>query len=191
LGHDLLESYLGYTQDHLRLVSELLDEPDHALWDDARTPEREARDDILLRALLDANEWLGRRFGSVPHEWFWNRLHTVTFDHPIGEVKPLDRIFNRTLEANGDRTTVNAIGFTYSEGYAANNVPSYRQIVDVGAWENSRMLHTTGQSGQPFHPHFDDMLDEWQRVELAPVYWTDEQTTDASQGRILRLEPTP
>jgi penicillin amidase len=191
LGDDLLESYLGYTQDHLLLVSELLDEPDHALWDDTRTPEQERRDDILLRALLDANEWLGRRFGSVPHEWFWNRLHTVTFDHPIGEVEPLDRIFNRTLEASGDRTTVNAIGFTYSEGYEANNVPSYRQIVDVGAWENSRMLHTTGQSGHPFHPHFDDMLDEWQHVELGPMYWTDEQTTNASQGRTLRLEPAP
>lgn len=195
LGDTLLEDYLAYTSDHLMLLSQLLDEPDHALWDDTRTAGREDRDDILLRALNDAHHWLGRRYGSVPHEWFWNRLHPVTFGHPLGDfqlgsLRPLEPVFNRTRLVGGDRTTVNALGFTYGDSYATNNVPSYRQIVDVGAWENSRMLHTTGQSGQPFHPHFDDMLDRWQSVNLAPMLWTDEQTTAASQGRTLRLEPS-
>lgn len=196
LSDELLEDYLTYTADHFMLLSELLDEPEHALWDDTRTAQIETRDDILLRALNDTHHWLGRRYGSVPHEWFWNRLHPVTFDHPLaafslGPLRPLEPIFNRTRLVGGDRTTVNALGFTYGDSYATNNVPSYRQIVDVGAWEGSRMLHTTGQSGHPFHPHFDDMLDPWQRADLAPMLWTDAQTTAASQGRTLRLEPAP
>ncbi len=89
----------------------------------------------------------------------------------------------------GDRTTVNAIGFSYGDGYETNNVPSYRQIIDVGGWEGSRMLHTTGQSGHAFHPHYDDMIPGWVAADLAPMWWSDEQTANASAGRVLQLLP--
>ena len=189
IGRDLLEMYLSDYDNHTRLLSQLLEEPTHALWDDIRTAQQEKRDEILLRALEKMSDWLGRRFGDVPHEWFWKRLHRATFDHPLGAIKPLDRIFNRTVESNGDGSTVNATPFSYASDYNAMYIPSYRQIIDVGAWQHSRMLHTTGQSGQPFHPHYDDMIDPWQRVELWPMWWSDEQTKAASEGRVLKLVP--
>lgn len=189
-GQELMEEYLRYAADHVWLVERLLDEPGHPLWDDTRTSATESRDEILQRALLAMSDWMGRRFGDVPHEWAWGRLHTATFDHPLGAQPPLDRIFNRTLTGvSGDRTTVNATGFSDYESLAVSNIPSYRQVVEVGNWENSRMLHTTGQSGQPFHPHYDDMLQRWLHVELAPMLWSDAQSAAASQGRVLTLQP--
>jgi penicillin G amidase len=191
-GRALLEDYLGQNHKHLSLVSRLAEEPDHPLWNDTRTPERETRDDILHRALLEMADWLGRRYGDVPHEWFWDNLHYAPFDHPLGSVRVLEPLFNRRVASiGGDRTTVNANGFSYGgESYAADNVPSYRQVIDVGEWQNSRMLHTTGQSGQPFHRHYDDMLGRWQRVDLHPMLWTEQQTTEAGRGRTLILQPT-
>ncbi|MGB0386959.1 MAG: penicillin acylase family protein, partial [Ardenticatenaceae bacterium] len=208
MGSQLLDEYLSYYDDHTVLLSQLLDEPTHPLWDDIRTPQQESRDDILLRALEEMTDWLGRRFGDVPHEWFWKRLHTVTFEHPIARSfahrgrdasSPILStnlnanytyyIFNRVTDTGGDGSTVNATAFSYAHDYAATSIPTYRQIVDVGVWENSRMLHTTGQSGQPFHPHYDDMIDSWRRADLSPMLWTQEQTHTASEERVLKLLP--
>ncbi|MDQ4077386.1 MAG: penicillin acylase family protein [Chloroflexota bacterium] len=188
VGAKLLEAYLNLPQDHLPLTLSLLDLPEHTLWDDTRTPQRETRDDILRRALYEMSEWLGRRYGDVPHEWFWHRPHTLTFDHPLGGSSAfLAHIFNRHAEMGGDHTTVYTAGFAYGNGYTVNSVPSYYQIVEAGAWENSRMLHSTGQSGHPFHPHYDDMIPPWLAVDLAPMLWSDMQTRDASEGRVLQL----
>ena len=167
MGSQLLHEYLSYYDDHTMLLAQLFDEPTHPLWDDIRTPQQESRDDILLRALEEMTDWLGRRFGDVPHEWFWKRLHTVTFEHPIGTSRDAcstlsksigacftNYMFNRVTDTGGYGSTVNATAFSYAHDYAATSIPSYRQIVDVGVWENSRMLHTTGQSGQPFRPLF-------------------------------------
>lgn len=189
VGAELVEQYLVYHSDHLRLVSELVEQPDHPLWDDTRTPDREDRDDILLRALQQTTDWLGRRFGDVPHEWFWDRLHVASFAHPLGVRPPLDRLFNRRVGLGGDSTTVNATAFSYPSGFAPTSIPSYRQVLDVGDWDNSRMIHPTGQSGQPFHPHYADMLAPWQRGELWPLPWSDDATAKASAGRVLRLVP--
>ncbi|MCB0078247.1 MAG: penicillin acylase family protein [Anaerolineales bacterium] len=186
----LLDDYLGYYQDHARLLLSLMERPNDPLWDDGGTTEVEDRDAILRRAWLETTDWLGRQFGDVPHEWFWKRLHPLTFGHPMGSVDALAPLLNRTVAVGGDRSTPNANGFTYgADGFVVDNTPSLRFIADVGGWEKSQILHTTGQSGQPFHPHYDDMIAPWSRVELAPLGWSDAQTQAAAQGRTLRLRP--
>jgi penicillin amidase len=34
-------------------------------------------------------------------------------------------------------------------------------VVDLGDVEASRFVHTTGQSGHPFHPNYDSMIEMW------------------------------
>lgn len=36
--------------------------------------------------------------------------------------------------------------------------PSYRQIIDVSDWENSKFVIPMGQSGNLFSSHFEDYL---------------------------------
>jgi penicillin amidase len=68
------------------------------------------------------------------------------------------------------------------------SLASQRQIVDVGEWDNSRFQHTTGQSGQPFHKHYDDMIGPWQKVEHHPMLFEKDKVR-ANMEAVLVLEP--
>ena len=66
-------------------VLALLDRPEHALWDDLRTPGTiETRDDIFTHALTAAIADLTRATGSPElSRWQWGPLHTVRFKSVI------------------------------------------------------------------------------------------------------------
>ena len=68
------------------------------------------------------------------------------------------------------------------------SLASQRQIVDVGEWRDSRSQHTTGQSGQPLHKHYDDMIKSWQEVQHHPMLYEKEDIV-ANQEGLLVLEP--
>jgi acyl-homoserine lactone acylase PvdQ len=68
--------------------------------------------DILAGALSDAMHYLEGHVGRDMHEWEWGRLHRASFNHPLGAVKPLDKIFNRgPFPYGGDTSTVWQAGF--------------------------------------------------------------------------------
>ncbi len=48
-------------------------------------------------------------------------------------------------------------------------LPSWRQVVDLGNLEASVGVHTTGQSGNPTSPHWNDQVDLWARGEHHPL----------------------
>jgi penicillin amidase len=192
LGEELLGDYLGiWTWPHIAL-EEMIQEQNNPWFDDVTTPERETRDDIVLRSFADALDYLGNRFGDVPHAWKWGRLHGITFVHqPLGEsgIAVLEKIFNRgPVEVGGSAFTVDAASFDPEEPYATTRGVSQRLIVDLSDWDNSLSTHTTGQSGLPFHRHYDDMISLWQRVEYHPLLWSKEAVEQHQEGLLL-LEP--
>ena len=192
LGDELLTEYLtGWTWHHLAL-EEMIQERENPWFDDTTTPEKETRDDIVLRSFADALDYLGNRFGDVPHAWEWGRLHGVTFVHqPLGEsgIAPLEMIFSRgPVEIGGSADTVNAASFDPEKPYATTDGVSQRLIVDLSDFDNSLSTHTTGQSGLPFHKHYDDMIHPWQAVEYHPLHWSREMVEQNQEG-LLVLEP--
>jgi len=201
LGEELFADYLGARTWHRIALERLMEEPDSPWFDDATTPEREKRDDIVRRSFAEACDLLGKRFGDTPHEWAWGRLHAVTFDHPLGVVKPLNLIFNRgPLPARGSGFTVNAASFDYSafaeglkpaeigEIFAVQSGVSQRLIVDLSDFSNSLSIHTTGQVGVLFHKHYGDMISSWQEVKYHPLLWERDEIEDNREG-LLILEP--
>jgi penicillin amidase len=48
-------------------------------------------------------------------------------------------------------------------------------------------MHTTGQSGHPFHPHYDDMIDPWRNIDYHPMLWQ-RQDVEADAEETLILE---
>ncbi len=197
---ELGDELFARTPHHLALEA-MIEEPDSPWFDDVTTPERENRDDIVRRSFAEACDLLGKRFGDVPHEWAWGRLHTVTFDHPLGAVKPLNLIFNRgPIAARGSGFTVNAAGFDYSafaedlkpaeigEVFSVQSGVSQRLIVDLSDFSNSLSIHTTGQVGIPFHKHYGDMIPSWQGVKYHPLLWEKDDIEENREG-LLILEP--
>ena len=104
--------------------------------------------------------------------WRWGQLHQVRWDHPLGRVKPLDRVFCRgPFPIGGDADTPCQTALAPG-GYAATEwIPSYRQIVDLGDLSNSRSIHSTGQSGLPGSPHYDDFIRPWIEGRYHPMLY--------------------
>jgi penicillin amidase len=189
LGDKLLDKAMGPAQVAL---PGLLEQPDSPWFDDKRTPEVERRDDILEMALADALEELRDNLGSNMNRWRWGDLHRATFENQsLGQsgIAPIEAIFNRgPVEVDGTVATVNNTGYDLSEPYDEATVSSYRQIIDLGDFTRSVSVHTTGQSGHPFHPHYDDMIDLWRNVQYHPMLWTRSQV-EASAAEWLVLTP--
>jgi penicillin amidase len=174
------------------MMIELMADPGNPWFDDVNTPEVETRDDILRRGLSDALDWLSEQYGEDPQGWEWGRLHTLTFVHnPIGQsgIAPLERIFNaKTIGARGDPFSVNEAAFRWDRPFSVIHSVAQRMIVDLGDLDNSLAIHTTGQSGQTFHPHREDFVSMWQNVEYHPMPFT-RQAVEANAKTVLTLIP--
>ncbi len=155
---------------------------------DQRSPFQswtELKQASLSQAVLELRAMLGDDMDL----WHWGRLHTVSFDHPLGQIKPLDRLFCRgpyPIGGDGDTPCQTALG---AGSYRATEwVPSYRQIVDLGNFANSRSIHTTGQSGHPGSPHFDDFIPLWREGHYHPMRFDRREILDCL-AHMLVLRP--
>jgi penicillin amidase len=190
LGEDIMSRALGSL---MVALPAMLENPEAVWFDDVATPEvRESRDEILLQALSGAVEDLTDTLGKNMGNWRWGDLHTATFENgSLGQsgIWPIERIFNRgPFEVDGSIATVNNTGYNPSEPFSVVVVPSYRQIIDVQDLSRSVSMHTTGQSGHPFHPHYNDMIDSWRNIQYHPMLWNREDVVAASTSH-LTLTP--
>jgi penicillin amidase len=178
---------------YFEIMRKLVNQPDSAWWDDQNTPEkRENRDEIFQRAFAEAVRELQKTLGKDPLAWRWGDLHTATFRHAtFGQsgIAPLEALFNRgPFPTGGGASIVNATGWQTSLGYFVISVPSMRMIIDLSDLNNSLSVHTTGQSGHAFHPHYIDMADLWRTVQHYPMWW-EEQSVQQNREGLLQLTP--
>jgi penicillin amidase len=170
----------------------LIAEPDNAWWDDVTTPGVERRDDILRRSFAEGIAYLTTRLGE---EWTWGRLHTSTFNNRVfGSTAwpaPIRALFNRGPFATaGGASIVNATGYNINrdDPFAVTSVPSMRLIVDFSDFDNTRVIHTTGQSGHPYHAHYIDYADKWRKIEYNTLPFT-RAAVEAARVETLTLAP--
>ena len=202
LGQELAEAYIGtgfhptlaptngFMGRAVTVLLRLLENETSPWYTDTGTGRERTRDEVLLLALARTVEELSAALGDDVSQWLWGRLHEATFAHPMGQVKPLDQVFNRgPFPIGGDTDTVCQAAFVPGKPYAPTAwVASYRQIVDLSNWDRSQAIHTNGQSGQPGSAHYDDMIESWLTGKYHPMLWTREQVEREAEGR-LRLEP--
>jgi penicillin amidase len=140
------------------LADVILDRPGSPLWNGKGGP-REA----VERCLVSAMAVLEKRLGNNRRLWRWGRLHRYAFRHPGATSALLERLINPdALEAPGDCNTVNVAWCRTGRGsFDVTVIPSLRMIVPLADPDGMRIIGPLGQSGQPGHPHYDDMLTEW------------------------------
>jgi penicillin G amidase len=192
LGEEIVQELLTGGSHNRYWARWALAQPDLAWWDDLRTPQRETRDDIVRRAFEQAVAELRGRLGPDPRAWAWGKVHTATFVHgTLGQsgIGPVEAIFNRgPYPAPGTSAAVNNTGFNVQKGFAVRSLPSLRFIASTASWSDSRFIHTTGQSGQPYHPHYDDFIPLWLKGEYHPMLWSREEVERNAEG-VLILQP--
>jgi penicillin amidase len=162
-------------------------------WDDKTTSDVvETRDDVLKTSFAEGVAELEEIFGNDPTEWNWGEMHASIFrNSTLGEsgVGLIEDLFNRgPFPTGGGESIVNATGWSVRDGYETNWLPSMRMIVDLDDLNNSVTVHTTGQSGHAYHPHYADMAEIWANLEYYPMLWDERAVVQNAEGHLV-LQP--
>ena len=150
----------------------VLEEGDANPWvDDVRTPARETLTELEEASLL----WALNRVGSST----WGELHSEQHLHPLGASALLNRLLGLNIgpypSAGGPNTVSPDDYGDWLDLDLAGPEPPW-----VGEYGPSERFGTeltpegprgyalipTGQSGNPFSDHYDDMLPRWLDAEL-------------------------
>ncbi len=126
------------------------------------------------------------------NEWTWGNIHTATFvSAPLGQsgVSLIESMVNRgPFPADGGQNIVNAMSWNWDNPAQVNWHPSMRMIVDMSDLDASQSIHPTGQSGHPYHKHYDDMFDLFLNGQYHPMLWSRE-AVEAAAAEVLILQP--
>lgn len=162
MGDDVFHDFLFFGAIPYRVTAQLLASDTSAWFDDIRTKRLETKHDILRKSLEDALRDLGEQMGTEMKNWRWGTLHTVTFRHPFGSRKPLDKVFNiGPFSIGGGGTTINKSEYKFTSPFSVSVGASMRQIVDLAEPDEAYVVITSGESGQPLNRHYDDQTSLW------------------------------
>jgi penicillin amidase len=152
------------------------------VWFDGDPPA--ARDRLLLDSLAAAVDRV-RTATADARALSWGRLHTLTFRHPLAITQAARRRFNLgPFEQPGYADTV----LSAYPGLDVSTGASFREIVDLAAWDHSLTTNPPGQSGAPGSSHFADLARLWAAGDYFPLAFT-ETAVRANTEATLTLVP--
>ncbi|MEA1786077.1 penicillin acylase family protein [Arenibacter sp. GZD96] len=190
LGEDRFQQMLN-THFLKRLIAPMADKEYSIWWDDVTTENViETKKDIVNRSFGEAIASLEKDFGGQMSNWNWGKVHTLEHAHPIGQIDALRSFFNvGPFPINGAREVINNLGFPYDATgrYRVNSGPSTRRIVDFSDIENSISILPTGQSGNPFSPHYKDQATMYINGEFRKMMLNKEEIKRTSPN-LLRFQ---
>jgi penicillin G amidase len=144
----------------------------------------EERDALLLRTLGAAYRETARLLGSREKTWAWGRLHHNFPAHPLLEAvngEARRRLQVGPFPKSGGPFTPNQSGYRATD-FRQTGGASFRVVVDVGAWDESRAVNHPGQSGNPDDPHYRDLAEMWGRGDYFPLLYSREAVEKATDG---------
>ena len=163
--HPLMARSFFSVREVSHLVRRLREQPEG--WFDA------GWDGEIESALARVVQRLRDRFKAQPAKWSWGEVHPLVLLHPLGMRSPLDKIFNLgPFPLGGDHQTIAQAGRLSTEfGSNVTGIANLRMAVDVGNWKENYFVLAGGQSGNPYSPHYDDLLQLWLKGEAVPLAW--------------------
>ncbi len=170
----------------LRVMLDALENPAELFGEGAG----ERRDALLLSTLSAAYAELAGLQGSEASRWQWGRLHYNRSEHPFsGAVEESLRtsIDVGPFAKDGSESTPNQSLYR-PEDFRQTNGPSFRIVVDVGNWDNSRAVNYPGQSGDPVNPHYRDLAPLWLTGQYFPLLYSRRAIEKSTEYRV-RLVP--
>ncbi len=152
----------------------LLEQETSWWFNDASGGQPRTREHLLNLALQRTAVTLDDLIGKDPRKWAWGKVHQIEFEHLFGRRRFLRIFFNRgQYPVGGDEQTVwMTAGDLQLPFGLVHTTATYRQVLDVGDWDRSTAVLSTGQSGQPTSPHYADMIDLWREGDQHPMLWT-------------------
>ena len=189
LGNDFFETLLS-TRVIDAALPRLAANADSPWWDNRSTPNKETRADTVRAAWQASMAHLKSTLGDDASGWQWGKAHTLTHGHPLGQQKPLDRIFNvGPFAAPGSHEVPNNLSAKIGPApWPVTYGPSTRRLVDFADPAHSLTINPVGQSGVPFDSHYDDQAEAYVDGMYVQAHFSEEEVT-ANTRSTLKLLP--
>ena len=191
LGKEAFKDFLGT---HLlkRSVAGFIRNDSSVWWNNVHTEKNETRTDIFNQAFSRSAYELELQLGADPSAWKWEEVHTLEHKHALGAVNILKFLFNVGPYHTGSSSSLlNNLMFTFtgSGKYKVVAGPSTRRVIDFSDIENSFSILPTGQSGNPFSPHYKDQAQMFIDGEFRKQMMNQEEIRSTSRD-VLILKPS-
>jgi penicillin G amidase len=165
---------------------------DSPWWDNRKTKAVETRADTLQNVWRATIDHLKETLGETPMSWGWNKAHTLTHKHPLGQKKPLHLLYNvGPFEAPGGRELPNNLSTPIGPApWAVSDGPSTRRIIDFANVNMALGINPVGQSGVLFDRHYSDQANAYIAGQYLPQ-WMGAEDIKANTRSVLTLKPAP
>jgi penicillin G amidase len=174
-------------------ITLLLERADDPWWDDPATEDRkENRDEILAKSFQEAYAAAQSAQGKDRGKWKWGDLHQATFvSRPLGAsgIKPIEAIVNQgPVAVSGSTECVNnTIWYAGKGDFGVGLIPAMRMIIDLGDFDRSVKVNSTGISGHPGNRWYGDQIQPWAKVNYQPMLWGREKVEAAAKHRLYLI----
>lgn len=186
MGKDILNDYMFFSAVPIIVVDKLFSADTSVWFDNINTEVNETKSDLIKKSLSDALEQLRTDIGPEIKNWQWGVLHSVTFEHPFGQRKPLGKVFNiGPFPVGGSANTINNGEYNLNSSFKNVVGPSTRQIVDLARPLSRFSVITTGQSGQPLHKHYSDQTLLWLNGDYKIVSMDKNEFENSGWNRLI------
>ncbi|WNB91309.1 penicillin acylase family protein [Bacillus sp. NEB1478] len=126
------------------------------------------------------------QYGDDLTKWKWGSFHSLTFEHPLSAIKPLNLLFNpETEEMGGSRVTVGVAGWNRETGNVTHG-GAWRYVIDMADTAKAYHVVGPGQSGHVLSPWYDDQVKDW---SSGKYHVTDTIVKDYDDDGHLVLKP--
>ncbi|RIA21283.1 penicillin amidase [Ectopseudomonas oleovorans] len=198
LAHEAMADELGDVFFDSLLQTRVLDtalprltaDADSPWWNRQGSEQRESRAQIVADAWRASLEHLRSVLGDDASTWHWERAHTLTHSHPLGQQQPLAWLLNvGPLAAPGGHETPNNL--SHKVGPAPWPViygPSTRRLIDLADADKALGGIPVGQSGVLFDAHYGDQAQAHVTGQYQPQHLSEADVAAHRQGT-LRLLP--
>jgi penicillin amidase len=189
LGNDFFETLLS-TRVIDAALPRLAANADSPWWDNRSTLAKETRADTVKVAWQASITHLKATLGADFAQWQWGKAHTLTHAHPLGQQKPLDRLFNvGPFAAPGTHEVPNNLSAKIGPApWPVTYGPSTRRLIDFADPAHSLTVNPVGQSGVLFDRHYDDQAEAYIEGVYYQAHLNDEEVT-ANTRNTLKLLP--
>ena len=159
-------------------------------WDNQHTATTEDRATTVLVAWQASLDHLRNTLGANSENWQWGAVHTLTHGHPLGQQKPLDKLFNvGQFNSPGGHETPNNL--SHKMGPAPWKVvygPSTRRLIDFADPSQALGINPVGQSGVLFDQHYQDQAKPYIDGQYQKQYFSE---ADVAANTISTLQFVP
>lgn len=175
LGNELFNDFITQKILVRNLVKKFWDNPQSEWWDNVNTEnKKEDFTYIVQKSFTDALDSLKTKYGSIPDNWKWGLMHTLTLKHPLGKVDVLNFAFNLNrgpYQVGGSFHTVSPFAYDFNNLFEVKHGASHKHIFSTANWNNSLTVIPTGISGIPASQYYCDQTEMYLNNEFHNDYF--------------------